>query len=325
MTAGRITVLHVTTYRYDHPVTLSPHEVRLHPLGRVADRVQRYGLRVAPSRRIEWFEDLYGNRTARITFDAPAAELVVDVALEWDLSAADPFDFTVAAHAARFPFAYTDDERVALAPYLAAQSLGKAGTAWMARELQPDLTGEVWTIDWLVRVNRLLHRAVAYAQREEPGVQSGEVTLARREGSCRDTGWLAVQLLRHHGIAARFVSGYLVQRSDGTPGGATGTAGGATGTPGAALHAWCEAYLPGAGWIGMDPTSGLLTAECHIPLAGSPSPLGAAPIVGATAPVHATMTARMTATFPPEADRGPAVGPPARPPAAPDAHQSGQQ
>jgi uncharacterized protein (DUF2126 family) len=193
----------------------------------------------------------------------------------------NPFDFFVEDYAATFPFRYPDSLASELAPYRAhtdraepaAMELDPVVSGWLAgleREPRP-------TVDFLVALNSAAYEAVGYTTRMEPGVQSPEQTLSTGIGSCRDSAWLLVIALRHFGLAARFVSGYLVQL--GEEGGEEGSKGDSTD-----LHAWAEAYVPGAGWIGLDPTSALLAGEGHIPLAATPSPHQAAPITGSTGP-----------------------------------------
>ncbi len=266
---------HVTHYRYDRPVKLSPQAVRLRPAPHSRTRILSYSLRVTPADHfINWQQDPQANYLARLVFEKPTRELRVEVDLVAEMSVHNPFDFFLEPHAGEYPFCYTAEERVELVPYLIKRAAAPEFADYLAGISREKLR----TIDFLVGLNQRLQKDISYLIRMEPGVQSPELTLTRGEGSCRDTAWLLVQLLRHLGLAARFVSGYLIQltpdvKSLDGPSGASQDF--------TDLHAWCEVYLPGAGWIGLDPTSGLLAGEGHIPLACSPEPSSAAPISGA--------------------------------------------
>ncbi|MBC7706962.1 MAG: transglutaminase family protein, partial [Rhodoferax sp.] len=222
---------------------------------------------------INWQQDPFANYQARLVFPEKTTEFKVTVDVVLDMAVYNPFDFFLEPYAEKFPFAYDALLKQELAPYLAADPLTPLLTAYLARV---DRT-EKRSIDFLVAVNQMLHTDIQYLIRMEPGVQTPEETLALKSGSCRDSAWLLVQLLRHSGLAARFVSGYLIQLTPDVKAldGPSGTEVDFTD-----LHAWCEVYLPGAGWVGLDATSGLLAGEGHIPLACTPQPSGAAPIEG---------------------------------------------
>ncbi|HEY6782460.1 MAG TPA: transglutaminase family protein, partial [Candidatus Dormibacteraeota bacterium] len=185
----------------------------------------------------------------------------------------NPFDFFLEPYAQQYPFAYEPGEQRELAPYLARV----APTRLFSGYLESIVRKHKSVIDWLVDLNMRLSCDVRYLIRMQPGVQTPEETLQEACGSCRDSAWLLVQLLRHLGLAARFVSGYLIQLTPDVKSldGPSGPSADFTD-----LHAWCEVYLPGAGWIGLDPTSGLLAGEGHIPLACTPEPSAAAPVTG---------------------------------------------
>lgn len=267
----RIALAHRTQYRYDRAVSLSPQDIRLRPGAHARAPLESYALTVSPRQHIlKWQHDAYGNRVARLTFDKPVRELTIDVRLVVRMEPFNPFDFIVDERARQFPFAYDDDERRALAPFLEREATGGRFGAWVDAARKRLQQPSIATVDFIVETNRAIAQDIRYETRMEPGVQSCEQTLSEHRGSCRDSAWLLVQVLRHFDVAARFVSGYLVQLARGA----------SRRTDSADFHAWCEAYVPGAGWIGMDATSGLLAAEGHIPLAFAAVPDGAAPVVG---------------------------------------------
>ena len=283
----QVALLHRTSYRFAAPAVLGPHLVRLRPAPHTRTRILGYSLEVGPAaHQLHWQQDPFGNWQARVFFLEPALRLDVTVDLLAEMAVVDPFGFYVEPEASTWPFAYAPDVEVDLWPYLETEPAGPKLQALL--ETIPRTPA--YTVTFLVELNRRLAEEIAYLVRLEPGVQTIEETLELGCGSCRDTGWLLVQLCRQLGIAARFVSGYLIQLA-GDPDGADGPA---EDIPD--LHAWAEVFLPGAGWIGLDPTSGLLAGEGHIPLAASPRPDHAAPITGTAELPSAGFEHEMTVT-----------------------------
>ena len=284
----KVALEHRTSYTFDRLVQVYPHVVRLRPAPHSRTPIEAYSLRIEPADHfINWQQDAVGNFLARLVFPNPMRQLTITVGLIADLKVINPFDFFIEDWAETWPSAgltYPKPLAEDLEPYLRpvdedadGSGPGELVQAWVRNFSVPDGTR---TIDFLVALNRAINADVAYSLRMEPGVQTPDFTLRTGVGSCRDSAWLLVSILRQFGLAARFVSGYLVQLASDIEAldGPSGPAADFTD-----LHAWTEVYIPGAGWIGLDPTSGLFAGEGHIPLAATPNPATAAPISGGTA------------------------------------------
>jgi uncharacterized protein (DUF2126 family)/transglutaminase-like putative cysteine protease len=281
---------HVTHYTYDRLVNLGPQIIRLRPAPHCRSKIISYSLKLEPSNHyINWQQDPFANYQGRLVFPEKTKEFKVTVDMVVEMAVYNPFDFFLEPYAEKYPFKYETHLAQELAPYLAVEHLTKRLRACLARIDRRKRR----TIDFLVAVNQMVHEDIGYLIRMEPGVQSPDETLKLGSGSCRDSAWLLVQLLRHCGLAARFVSGYLIQLKPDVKAldGPSGTEVDFTD-----LHAWCEVYLPGAGWVGLDATSGLLAGEGHIPLACTPQPSGAAPIEGGMDKCEVTFSHHMAVT-----------------------------
>ncbi|TWT98191.1 hypothetical protein Pla108_23480 [Botrimarina colliarenosi] len=284
----RVALHHRTAYKYDRPITLGAQVIRLRPAPHSRTPIESYSMSIGPADHfVNWQQDPFGNYLARCVFNEKATELSISVDLTASLSAINPFDFFLEPDAEQFPFGYDEETLANLKPYFA---ISESGPELMRLVESIDRTPRK-TIDFMVDINQRLERDIDYTVRLEPGVQTCEETLTKRSGSCRDSAWLFCQVLRHLGYASRFVSGYLIQLTADQKSldGPSGPEADFTD-----LHAWTEVFLPGAGWVGLDPTSGLFASEGHIPLACTPQPTSAAPISGGHEPCEVTFDFAMS-------------------------------
>ncbi len=279
--AIEISLFHRTRYRYDKEVALGPQVIQLRPTPHCRTRIVSYSLEVTPSDHIlNWSLDAHANYLARVLFPTKTTDFSVEVNLVADMTPYNPFAFFLEPGVETYPFSYSPELRKDLEPFRRADAADAYGELFRAfvKKVSVETQG---TVAFLGGLNESVRKAVGYEMRLEHGVQSCEQTLELGTGSCRDSAWLLVELCRQLGFAARFVSGYLIQlaseerTADGQPFVAEDSA---------ALHAWAEVFLPGAGWVGMDPTSGLFAAEGHIPLVCTPNATQAAPIGGTVEP-----------------------------------------
>jgi uncharacterized protein (DUF2126 family) len=286
----RVALKHSTRYDFDKFVAVAPHQIRLMPAPHCRTPVDAYSLKVSGGEHfINWQQDPFGNHVARVVFPDKIDHLYVDVELVVPMTVVNPFDFFVEEYAEDFPFSYPESLQKELGPYLKREPKGPFLEAWMDKlplEKRP-------ITDFLVAINQQVSQDIEYLIRMEAGVQTSEETLKLKRGSCRDSAWLLVEIFRQLGLGARFVSGYLIQLAadvkalDGPSG---------TDVDFTDLHAWTEVFIPGAGWVGLDPTSGLFAGEGHIPLAATPEPSSAAPITGASEPCKVTLDFAMRVT-----------------------------
>jgi len=288
--AIRVALKHSTQYSFDRFVGLSPHLIRLWPAPHCRTPILSRSLKVAPEKHfINWHQDPFSNHIARLVFPDKTRELKIAVEIVAELSVINPFDFFIEPYAEKIPFVYKKELRKELTPFLETQPAGPHLAEWL--ESVPGKAEK--TIDYVVALNQRLQHDIKYIIRMEPGIQTCEETLGKRSGSCRDSAWLLVQILRNLGLAARFTSGYLIQLApdvkalDGPSG---------TDVDFTDLHAWTEVFIPGAGWIGLDPTSGLLAGEGHIPLACTAEPQNAGPVEGMTDECECKLDVEMSVT-----------------------------
>jgi transglutaminase-like putative cysteine protease len=267
-----LSVRHTTSYRYARPVRFGPHRLMLRPRDSHDLRLVRTELALSPAAELRWLHDVFGNSVAIATFREPASELRIESTLHLERYALDRPVFELDPDAASYPFVYSSEDRSDLGRQVERHSPDPNGVIddWAKRFVTEK---PIDTLRLLSNINSSIKAHFAYNTRDEEGTQSPAETLERNSGTCRDYAFLMIEAVRSLGFGARFVTGYLYDpKLD---------KGGDDGTLGAgATHAWCEVYLPGAGWVEYDPTNAIIGGEALIRVAVTRDPSQASPISG---------------------------------------------
>jgi transglutaminase-like putative cysteine protease len=261
----RYKIVHHTYYNFSDAVRLGEHELLLRPREDHSQRIESFALRISPEPALLWHRDVEGNSVGVAKFEQAVTQLAIESEVIVQKYNENPLDFLVADYAVDYPLLYREDDKVLLAPYceLTTNNNRPQLTSWISRIWQPSEKIQNYTL--LHRLAQSINTTLSYNVREEPGVQTAEQTLNCGSGSCRDYAFLFMQAAQSLGMAARFVSGYLHDR-DSLVAGAT--------------HAWAEVYLPGAGWLGFDPTIGAIVGADHFPVAVARLPESVPPVSG---------------------------------------------
>jgi transglutaminase-like putative cysteine protease len=258
----KLTITYCAEYRYERRVSLSPHTVRLFPRDALQARVRRLDFATNATGAVHWRHDLFDNVVAQCFYPREDDRLVYRLDAEIAVEQRNPFGFLLDSRALQWPADYDTREREVLGPFMRAES------AELPAALRPMSGSE--TVGALVAMNQWIHANIAYERRDEGNPHPPAETLRLRRGSCRDTAVLLAAALRAQGLAARLVSGYLWESaSDPSERKADG-----------ALHAWTEVFLPGAGWVGMDPSNGVFADHHYLATAVGISPADIAPVTG---------------------------------------------
>jgi transglutaminase-like putative cysteine protease len=261
----KIGIRYETIYRYDRAVRFSPHDVRLFPRSDRFVQIARLDFRTMPETTVRFGRDVFDNVVASCFFEKEAEALELRLEVDVEIVKKNPFDFVLARRAIQMPFAYEEEIASIICAYCQRQTGDKIS---LPEWTPPAADSPRETVATLVELTKLLHRTISYQRREEGAAQAPVETLRLRSGACRDTAVLLAEILRDAGLAARVVSGYLreadeeIRRAEGS------------------LHAWTEVFLPGAGWVGLDPTNGIFCNDNFIAAAVGLRPADITPISG---------------------------------------------
>lgn len=269
-----LTVRHVTTYRYRHPVSFGEHRMLFRPRDSHDQRLVSYDLAISPRpASLHWSSDVFGNSVTLARFGARNDRLVFDSRLEVEHTDPPGLASVLSDHAGLLPFSYSTEEMPDLLRSIERQlpDPGHVVHRWATALLSEH--GRTTTVDLLTRMTKTISHRFTYRARHEPGIQDPRTTLRLETGTCRDFALLMIEAVRSLGMAARFVTGYLHVPARPHPGEAERHGGGNT-------HAWLQVYLPGAGWVDFDPTNGIIGSRGLIRVAVVRDPAMAVPLSG---------------------------------------------
>jgi transglutaminase-like putative cysteine protease len=266
-----LTVRHITTYKYRRPVAFGEHQLMFRPRDSYDQRLIQSGLLIEPAPvSVTWMHDVFGNCVARAKFKGRAAELRFESTIRVEHYPSNAPDFQTRSAAKTYPFLYDPDELPDLAPSIVRSypDVNREVENWAMQFLTPKKTTSTGKL--LMTMTRAIQESFLYRRRLERGTQDPTTTLLSRRGTCRDFALLMIEAVRSLGLAARFVSGYLyIPSREGEYFGGGGS-----------THAWCQVYLPGAGWVEFDPTNGSVGNHNLIRVAVARDPGQAIPLSG---------------------------------------------
>lgn len=260
----RMRIIHRTEYHYSTPVTFGPHTALIRPREGPDLHIESSLLEIEPRAKVRWVRDIYGNAIALIHFTEPSRKMSLISDIHVNLYDEIPIEYLLDPNAQSYPFQYGAEEQIEIIPYRVPSYPhdGAALQRWMVDLYKPGQI--IQTTDLLNNLNTRIYQSFRYIPRDEVGVQVPCQTINLGTGSCRDYAVFMMEVARHFGFAARFVTGYI-QMAEGQHG---------------ATHAWTEVYLPGAGWRGYDPTNNKQVGAEHIAVAVAREHEKASPLSG---------------------------------------------
>ena len=268
-----------TLYTYEDLVSLSPHTLRIYPRLDLHFKVDQFHLQSNSDAQIQYRRDLHDNLVAYCFYPTPSNRLGFRTTIELSVKEKNPFQFLLDSHGLKIPCHYKDEELAVLAPYITMAEKAK-----LPSPLAPTIPRP--TVETLVNINSWIFENIAYERRESSHRHTAAEILKRGSGSCRDFSTLLAETLRQNGLATRLASGFVWE----------GDKPKEEKKASSSMHAWVDTYLPGAGWIGMDPTNGVLCDHHFVTTAVGRTESDIAPVNGSyysNKPVTSSLVTRL--------------------------------